>query len=252
MIRATVLVVVAFFLLAEPAASKELQKARLCGSSGCVRLLDLGPLAEVGPDGLWSDEPAAPSPYYRLELYFGGHRADLYWVPAMSKVAGSSDRGMSWQDLSAAVNRAWRDASKELQPLPVPSIDAARLGASELRGDPNRYLGVFRDTQGTGTIEGELLGLDFYSDQRSPWTDGPVDYYPDSNSLRFGLSMVRISDREAAVLEGVDDGFPAGLVLVLLASAVTAIGAAAAVRAGVHEARAKSATSNLERADVRG
>lgn len=254
MIRATALVVVAFLLLAEPAASKELQKARLCGSSGCVRLLDLGPLAQVGPDGLWSDEPAWPSPYYRLELYFGGqHRADLYWVPAMNKVAGSSDRGMSWQDVTTAVNRALRDASKELQPLPVPSIDAARLGPDELPGDPNRYLGVFRDTQGTGSIDGELLSLDFYSDQRSPWTNGPVDYYPDSNSLRFGLSLVRISDREAAVLEGDDDGFPAGLVLVLLAFAVTAIGAAAAIRTGVHRARAKaSATSNLERVDVRG
>jgi hypothetical protein len=122
----------------------------------------------------------------------------------------------------------------------VPPIDSARLGPDELPGDPNRYLGVFRDTLGTGTIEGERLGLDFYSEQRSPWTDGPVDYYPDSNSLRFGLSMVRISDQEAALLEGNDDGFPARIILVLLTAAVFVIAAAAALRAGVHRVRART------------
>jgi hypothetical protein len=99
-IRATALVVVAFLFVVEPATSKELQKAELCGPSGCARLLDLRPFAGIGPDGLWSAEPAAPIPYYRLELYFAGHRVDLYWVPAMSKVAGSSDRGITWQDAS--------------------------------------------------------------------------------------------------------------------------------------------------------
>ena len=237
-IRATALLVVAFLFVVEPAASKELQKAELCGSSGCVRLLDLRPLAGVGPDGLWSDEPAAPSPYYRLELYFAGHRAHLYWVPAVSKVAGSSDRGMTWQDVSTAVSHALQDASRDVRPFPVPAIDAARLGPDELPGDPNRYLGVFRDAQGTGTLEGERLGLDFYSNQRSPWTDGPVDYYPDSNSLRFGLSMVRISDQDAALLEGSDDGFPSRVVLGLLVFAVIGIAVAAAMRAGAHRLRA--------------
>lgn len=245
---------VAFFLLVEPASSKELQKVKLCGSSGCVRLLDLSPFAGVGPDGLWSDEPAAPSPYYRLELHFAGHRADLYWVPAMNKVAGSSDRGMSWQDAGNAVGRALRDASRNVQPLPVPRLDAARLGPEELPGDPNRYLGVFRDIQGAGTIEGERLGLDFYSDQRSPWTDGPVDYYPDSNSLRFGLNTVRISDQGAVLLEGNDDGLPYRIILLVLAAAVMAIAAAAVMRARIHRSRAKtSATSSVvQHSQVRG
>lgn len=246
MIRATALAAVAFLLVVEPAAAKKLQKAELCGSSGCVRLLDLSPLANVGPDGLWSDQPAAPSPYYRLELYFAGHRAHVYWVPATSKVAGSSDRGMTWQDASEAVSRALRDASKDVRPLPVPAIDAARLGPDELPGDPNRYLGVFRATQGTGTIKGGPLGLDFYSDQRSPWTNGPVDYFPDSNSLRFGLSMVQISDQEAALLEGTDNGFSFRMVLLLLTIAALVIAAAAAMRMGAHRVRARtSATAGV-------
>lgn len=250
MVRATALVVVlvvASMVVAAPSASKELRKARLCGSSDCVRVLNLSLVARIGPDGLWSDEPAAPSPYYRLELYFGGqHRADLYWVPAMNKVAGSSDRGMTWQDAGQAANRLLRDASKDLRPLPVPRIDTARLGPNDLPGDPNRYLGVFRDTQGAGTLEGQRVELDFYSAQRSPWTDGPVDYYPDANSLRFGLSLVRISDREAALLEGDDNGFPSRVIFVLLASGVAAIAVAAALRTRAHRARAKtSAASGL-------
>lgn len=254
MLRATALVVVFCLVMAAPATAKELKKARLCGSSGCVRVLDLRQVADIGPDGLWSDDPASASPYYRLELYYAGHRADLYWVPASNKVAGSSDRGMTWQDVSNAEIRALRQASKDLRPLPVPHIDAARLGPDELPGDPNRYLSVFGDTQGTGTIEGERLGLDFYSDQRSPWTDGAVDYYPDSNSLRFGLSMVQISDQGAALLEGDHSRFPSSLVLVLLASAVTAIAAAGAVRAGIrrNRARASSTTPVARRAQIRG
>lgn len=249
MIRATALVVVlvvASMVAAAPAASKELRKARLCGSSDCVRV-NLGLAARIGPDGLWSDEPAAPSPYYRLELYFGGqHRADLYWVPAMSKVAGSSDRGMTWQDAGQAANRLLREASKGLRPLPVPRIDTARLGSHELPGDANRYLGVFRDTQGVGTLKGERVELDFYSAQRSPWTDGPVDYYPDANSLRFGLSLVRISDQEAALLEGDDTGFPSRVILVLLASTLAAVATAGTLRTRAHRARAKeSAASGL-------
>jgi hypothetical protein len=233
-VRATALVAVVFLVVAAPAASKELRKASLCGSSGCVQVLNLSPLADMGPNGLWSDEPAAPSPYYRLELEYAGHRAHLYWVPAMNMVAGSSDRGMTWQDVSKTANRALRDASKALQPLPVPQVDAARLGPDELPGDPNRYLGVFRDTQGAGTLDAKLLGLELQSDQRSPWTDSPVDYYPDSNSLRFGLSMVRISDQEAALLEGDSNGFPSRVILVLLASAGMAIAVAAAVRGRTH------------------
>lgn len=246
MVRATALVAVAFLILAAPAAAKELERARLCGSSDCVRVLDLGAVADIGPDGLWSDEPAAPSPYYRLELYFAGHRADLYWVPAANKVAGWSDRGMTWKNANNAASRVLRNASIGLQPLPVPRIDVARLGRDELPGDPNRYLGVFRETEGAGTLEGAQVALDFYSKQRSPWTDGPVDYYPDANSLRFGLSMVRISDQGAVLLEGDDDGFASEVIFVLGASAVTAIAAVAALRTRARRARGRaSAASGL-------
>jgi hypothetical protein len=65
--------------------------------------------------------------------------------------------------------------------------------------------------------------------------------------------MVRISDHEAALLEGNDDSFPFRMVLLLLTTAVFVIAAAAAVRAGALRVRGRtSATSAVQRPSDRG
>jgi hypothetical protein len=111
-----------------PAAAKEVEKAQVCGATGCREVNDREQLLALAEGGPPTAPPDRPSPWYRAEVTVRGDGElftfPLAIVPDAELIRGSNDDGTyTWMPVSDGAVQAFRELTRGLEPLP-----AARLG----------------------------------------------------------------------------------------------------------------------------
>ena len=126
-------------ILAAPAAAaaQQVERAQLCGASDCHtfdRHNSGGKLALFAVVGKRAPPPAAPAPWYRLRITFGGGGTARQtvagaYVPSSDRIRRRTLGGRyEWVDVIDDLRPVLRYASDPLEPLPASTLPG-RVGA---------------------------------------------------------------------------------------------------------------------------
>jgi hypothetical protein len=234
--RSVILALAALAALALPslAGAKEISKVELCGENGCEAITGAAANRLVGGDDM-SRPPAAPGPYYRVELTAKAEgRSEtwsIYYVPSTHRLALPDG---NWQDVTGTVRAAYDSATDGLKPYPTPTLERVVVDGVAVH-DPSSYLALFEAGSNEHAVPASLadwVPIEFRFQGQTPWSvQKPYVFYsPSDGLLQRGIDMVKLPDEMVSSISAREslaspDGFPWVIaVLVALTLALLAAG----------------------------
>jgi hypothetical protein len=136
-------------IVAAPAAAgaAQVERAQVCGASDCFtfdRHNSGGKLALFAVVGKRAPPPAAPAPWYRLRITFGGRRTSRQtvtsaYVPSSDRIRRRAPGGRyEWVDVIDDLRPVLRHVSDPLEPLPASTLPGRFVSdaRADQRGGP--------------------------------------------------------------------------------------------------------------------
>jgi hypothetical protein len=205
-----VLMTIGALALVETAGAKELKKVELCGPVGCTAITDRSTLREIPTGGETLTEPPALASFYTMRLTVDAGRDEsgwqVYYVPSADAIAARDEAGrIRWFPIFGEAVGLMERLVRGLEPFPAPTISSVTVGGEVVSGDPSTYLRLYEVEGATSSSESpaDWVPIDFVSDTRSPWTDGPRElmYSPSTDLLERGVEVIRLPHALAADVE---------------------------------------------------
>lgn len=186
---------VAALALAPPGPAKGIERATVCGASGC-RALEDPSQALVGFGDGRPDRPAAPAPYYRVEFQVSVHEETAWtvWYVPRSRVGATVATGRAeFERLEGASRAAFERATRGIEPFPAPRVTGARVGGRPVPR-PASYVSLLGRPGTLGPpVAGDWITIEVRTNVESPWTGGPALLLsPSTRILQDGFRFSRL------------------------------------------------------------
>ena len=201
--RALVLVLAAAATLPATASAKELTGFTLCGPDGC-RGADMTGFGHQDP---FSGDAQAPPPgaYLTAALVVDGDSSwRMFYVPREGLIAfeDGDAHTMRWMRPDPRLASALRRTARGMHAYPGPRVTAVTVGKRRIEEGAASYLALLTPRgsySDPGSGAGELIH--FETVVPSPWTEGELYYFPETDVVAGAGSWFRVPSAMAANIE---------------------------------------------------